>query len=84
MGGRSLESGGTASGVSGPGAPGRTSLTQSLPRQADPDSLSLQRSWASTPHPARRFPVGFPGSIALLTVGRVPGAREVPWGHLTL
>ena len=45
----SLESGGTASGVSGPGAPERTSLTHSLPRQADPDSLSLQRSWASTP-----------------------------------
>lgn len=56
--GRSLESGGTASGVSGPGAPGRTSLTHSLPRQADPDSLSLQRSWASTPQPRSEIPRG--------------------------
>ena len=55
----SLESGGTASGVLGPGAPEHTSLTHSLPRQADPDSLSLQRSWDSTPPtPCSEIPSG--------------------------
>lgn len=36
------------------------------------------------PHPLLgRLPVGFPGSITLLTVGQMLRAQEVPWAHLT-